>query len=148
MTENEQHDQLDRLVRRSFGAPIPADTREALQEELEGVREAWRTKTERPHPVLAVYSIPQRRIRLAAAACFLIVVFAGTRLVLHYRAARKAKSTPAYVFAVAHQQVSYARCTAVFYSKENPTVWLERRMVILDRQGNVTEAIAYSRDGS
>jgi hypothetical protein len=148
MTKNAQHDQLDSLVRRSFDEPIPADTREALQQELKAVREAWRAKADRSCPVLAVRGIRPRMTWLAAGACVLVVIFGATRLALNRLAARKTTSTRSYACATAHYPVSSARCTAVFYSKDDPTDWVERRMIVLDPQGNVTKVIVYNRKRS
>jgi len=148
MTGNEQHDQLDRLVQRSFEQPIPTDTRDALQRELAAVREAWRTGVEMPRPVLALHGAFRGPIRLAAAACLLAAVSIGTRLALHHRAAGKAAPRPVYACAVAHRPASFARCTAVFYSKQDPTVWVERRMVVFGQQGHPAMAVAYNQKGA
>jgi len=146
MIDNERHDQLARLVRRSFEGPVSEDTRQALQQELKAFREATRADTETPHMLQEVRR-PARFAWAVAVACLLPVVLGAVLLMSNRFRGTKGTPTTSYACATASPAVSYARCAAVFYSKKDPTVWIERRMAVLDRQGKVTTAIAYNSRG-
>lgn len=140
-------DPLDPRIRESFGAPLPEDARQAMRLELETARSAWRTQARQPRSIFAAHP---RISWLAAAASLLILAWGGWHGVRpRASAAQSAAATAAsYVCATAHFPEKSAMCTAVFYSEEDPSLWTERRIVMLGPDGTVTEVIAYNQERS
>jgi hypothetical protein len=136
---------IDPLVRQSFGAPLPEDVRQAMHQQLEKARSGWRTRTEESRPVFFMYP---RLSWLATAAGLLFIVLGGFHWARIRPSAEETRPGPSYLCATAHFPEKSITCTAVFYSKEDPTLWVERRLVTLDSRGNLTEIIAYNHERS
>lgn len=138
-------DPLDPQIRQSFGTPLPEDARQAMRLELEAARSAWRTQARSPRSIFAAHP---RISWLAAAASLLILAWGGLHGVRPRAPAAQAAAASSYVCATAHFPEKSAMCTAIFYSKENPALWTERRIVMLGPDGHVTEVIAYNQERS
>jgi hypothetical protein len=145
MTRHEQKDQLDRLVRESLRKPLPEEARRVLGRDLNTVRLAWQRESRRPRLVLRWLSMHPTAVALGAA-CVLLVALTGTYLALRRGPAPDPLPASSYACAIAHSRVSSARCTAVFFSREQPNVWSERRTVILHPDGNMTTVIVYNQE--
>ena len=137
---------IEPMLRQAFGAPLPEEARHAMREQLEAARSAWRAQArQRPRLLFAAH----RRISwVAAAAGLLLLALGGARWMLTRAPASRAAAASSYVCAIAHYPEKSATCTAVFYSQGDPSLWTERRTVLLDANGNMTEVIAYNPERS
>lgn len=148
MNESESQDELSRLLRKTFNVPLPPDTRRELHQELRTARLDWQTKARTQHPFLALFAAHPRIIWTAACVGLLAILFVGARWMGFRSAGRNVAATMSYACATAHYPASSACCIAVFYSKDDPTEWVERRMLILDSQGKVTTITAKNQNRS
>lgn len=127
--------QPEPLVQKSFGAPLPDDVRQALRRQLAAARARWQAEAETQRPV---FRFAPRAAWVAAAAGLLILAFGGARwLQVRGPVARTAPES-SYICVTARFPEKSGTCTAVFYSKDNPDRWTERRIAMLGSDGAIS----------
>jgi hypothetical protein len=136
---------LDPLVRQSFGAPLPEEVRHAMRRQMETAQSEWRAQAEKPR---SIFDTHPRVSWLTVAASLVILALGGARWARDRTTIAQVAPESSYACAVAHFPEKSATCTAVFYSNADPSLWTERRIVMLDSNGNMTEVIAYNQKRS
>ena len=135
------------LVRKSFGTPLPDDVRQAMRRQLAAARADWHAEAEKPHPLFAVHP---RFSWMAAAAGLLILALAGARRARVPASAPVAQTAPesSYICVTARFPEKSGTCTAVFYPKDDPAQWTERRMALLGADGTISTVTAQNPERS
>ena len=126
------------LVQKTFSAPLPEDVRQAMRRQLAAARAQWQAEAETQRPV---FRFAPRAAWAAAAAGLLILAFGGVRwLQIRNPVVAAAAPEPAdsYICVTARFPEKSGTCTAVFYSKDNPGRWTERRIAMLGSDGAIS----------
>ncbi|HPT17134.1 MAG TPA: hypothetical protein PK388_07620 [Kiritimatiellia bacterium] len=135
------------LVQKSFGAPLPDDVRQAMRRQLATARAEWQAEAEKPRGIFVRHSGISW---LAAAAGLLILTFGGARWMQarHSGAAARTGPETSYICVTASFPEKSGTCTAVFYSKDDPARWTERRMALLGADGTISTVISQNPERS
>ena len=128
---------IEPLAQKSFGAPLPENVRQAMRRQLATARAEWQAEAETQR---LVFRVAPRAAWAAAAAGLLILAFGGARWrqVRGPAAAVPADPADSYICVAARFPEKSGTCTAVFYSKDNPDRWTERRIAMLGSDGTIS----------
>ena len=125
------------LVQKTFSAPLPEDVRQAMRRQLAAARAQWQAEAETQR---LVFRVAPRAAWAAAAAGLLILAFGGAHWLQIRSPVAAAVSEPAdsYICVTARFPEKSGTCTAVFYFKDNPDRWTERRIAMLGSDGAIS----------
>ena len=127
--------QSDPLVQKSFGAPLPDDVRQAMRRQLAAARADWQAQAETQRPV---FRFAPRGAWVAAAAGLLILVSGSVRWLQVRGPVAQTAPASSFICVSARCPEKSGTCTAVFYAKDDPARWTERRIAMLGSDGAIS----------
>lgn len=125
----------DPLVQKSFGAPLPDDVRQALRRQLAVARADWQAQAETQR---YVFRFAPRAAWMAAAAGLLILVSGGVRWLQVRGSVSQTAPKSSFICVTARFPEKSGTCSAVFYAKDDPAQWTERRIAMLGSDGTIS----------
>ena len=126
--------QSDPLVQKSFGAPLPDDVRQAMRRQLAAARADWQAQAETQRPAFRFAP----RAAWAAAAGLLILVSGGVRWLQVRGPVAQTAPESSFICVTARFPEKSGTCTAVFFAKDDPARWTERRIAMLGSDGAIS----------
>ena len=123
------------LVQKSFGAPLPDDVRQAMRRQLAAARADWQAQAETKRPV---FRFAPRGAWVAAAAGLLILVSGSVRWLQVRGPVAQTAPESSFICVSARFPEKSGTCTAVFYAKDDPARWTERRIAMLGSDGAIS----------